>query len=208
MSNITRKQKKKKAPIHINQDTMNTDNLTSVDSINNSKNDTDNLPSTDSKEENKTFIKLPSRYIGKLIDSKLLPRTEEGLPCCRWCNKGVNPPRRTLCSKECEHELKLRISGRYLRDCVYKRDNAICAICNIDTKLLALNAILLKGDERDAYLKEYKISLKRKIWIRRHGGGLWDADHIVPVKDGGGCSSLENMRTLCISCHKIITFKK
>jgi hypothetical protein len=51
------------------------------------------------------------------------------------------------------------------------------------------------------------ISLKRKIWIRKHGGGLWDADHILAVKDGGGMCGLDNMRTLCIPCHKIVTFK-
>ena len=41
--------------------------------------------------------------------------------------------------------------------------------------------------------------------MKKFGGSLWDGDHIIPVKDGGGCSSLENMRTLCIACHKIET---
>ena len=85
------------------------------------------------------------RYMGKLIDAKLLPKTESGLNCCRWCNKEVKPPRRTLCSEECSHELKLRISGRYLRDCVYMRDKGICKICNLDTKLIAKEANMLNG---------------------------------------------------------------
>ena len=76
------------------------------------------------------------RYIGKLIDSKLLPKID-GLTCCRWCGKGVLPPRRTMCSAECEHELNLRINGRYLRNCVYMRDKGICNLCNIDTKKTA-----------------------------------------------------------------------
>ena len=146
--------------------------------------------------------------MGKLIDAKLLPKTENGLNCCRWCNMEVKPPRRTLCSKECEHELKLRISGRYMRDCVYMRDKGICNMCNIDTKLIALEANKLVGEEKKQYLINNKISLKRKIWIRKHGGGLWDADHILPVQYGGGMCGLDNMRTLCIPCHKIITFKK
>ena len=145
------------------------------------------------------------RYIGKLIDSKLLPKTDDGLTCCRWCGKGVKPPRRTICSKECEHELNLRINGRYLRNCIYERDHGICSICNIDTKKTAKEANLLVGKDKEEYLKKYNISLKRKIWKSRHGGGLWDGDHIVTVKDGGGCAGLENMRTLCIMCHKIIT---
>ena len=47
--------------------------------------------------------------------------------------------------------------------------------------------------------------VKRKIWKRKHGGGLWDADHIIAVKDGGGLCGLENIRTLCIKCHKNVT---
>lgn len=143
------------------------------------------------------------RYIGKLPPVSL---TEDGLPSCRWCNKSVHKPRRTLCSKECEHELKLRCNGRYLRTCVYKRDKGICNICNTDTKLIAKQAMALLGNEREVYLHDHSISLKRKIWLRKNGGGLWDADHIIPVKDGGGMCGLENMRTLCLSCHKKITF--
>jgi 5-methylcytosine-specific restriction enzyme A len=33
----------------------------------------------------------------------------------------------------------------------------------------------------------------------------WDADHIVPVVDGGGQCGLENYRTLCHPCHKAAT---
>jgi hypothetical protein len=87
------------------------------------------------------------------------------------------------------------------------RDKGICLICNTDTKLIAKEALTLQGSDRETYLQSYSISLKRKIWLRKHGGGLWDADHILPVKDGGGLCGLENMRTLCIPCHKIITFK-
>jgi hypothetical protein len=148
------------------------------------------------------------RFLGKLQPASSLPKTENGFPCCRWCDGEVKPPRRTLCSAECAHELKLRMSGRYLRVCVYIRDKGVCNICNTDTKLIAHQAIMLCGSERKIYLKDHSISLKRKIWIRKHGGGLWDADHIIPVKDGGGLCGLENSRTLCIMCHKKITFNK
>ena len=145
------------------------------------------------------------RYMGKYVDAKLLPKDASGLTCCRWCGKGVKPPRRTMCSPECVHELQLRTNGRYLRDCVYKRDKGICKLCNVDTKNIAKTALSLKGKSREEYLKENRISLKRKIWKRKHGGGLWDADHIIPVKEGGGMCGLENIRTLCIKCHKDVT---
>ena len=142
------------------------------------------------------------RYIGKLIDASLLPKTEDGFTCCRWCNGPVKPPKRTMCSPECVHELSLRTNGNYLRNCVYKRDKGVCAICNIDTKQTAKKIFLLEGEERETFIKEHSISLKRKIWIKKHGGGLWDADHIIPVVKGGGLCGLENLRTLCIKCHK------
>jgi 5-methylcytosine-specific restriction endonuclease McrA len=34
---------------------------------------------------------------------------------------------------------------------------------------------------------------------------LWDADHIVPVSEGGGECDLSNMRTLCLKCHRAHT---
>jgi len=44
---------------------------------------------------------------------------------------------------------------------------------------------------------------------RRFGKGIessschtWEADHIVPVIEGGGQCGLENYRTLCLSCHR------
>jgi len=148
-----------------------------------------------------------NRYLGKLCKAELLPKTQDGHTCCRWCNKPVLPPRRTLCSNECAHELNLRTNGNYLRKCVYERDKGICAICNIDTKEIAKIAIDLPTNEKEEYLKLYNITLKRKIFKKKFGGSLWDADHILQVKDGGGCCGLSNIRTLCISCHKIVTLR-
>ena len=78
-------------------------------------------------------------------------------------------------------------------------------MCNIDTKNIAKEAIKLNGKAREDYLKEFNIGIKRKIWKKKHGGGLWDADHILPVKEGGGQCGLDNLRTLCIKCHKQVT---
>ena len=40
------------------------------------------------------------------------------------------------------------------------------------------------------------IHKRRKSW--------WEADHILPVVEGGD-SNLDNMRTLCIPCHRAVT---
>jgi 5-methylcytosine-specific restriction protein A len=86
-----------------------------------------------------------------------------GRPLCRWCKTAVSGRRRTFCSDACVHEWRLRSSASYLRECVYKRDKGICALCGKKKK--------------------------------------WEADHIVPVVEGGD-SNLENIRTLCIKCHR------
>ena len=39
----------------------------------------------------------------------------------------------------------------------------------------------------------------------RAAGEDWDADHIIPVVEGGGECDLSNIRTLCIPCHRKVT---
>ena len=39
------------------------------------------------------------------------------------------------------------------------------------------------------------------ITARCRAGDLWQADHIVPVSEGGGEADLDNYRTLCDPCH-------
>lgn len=41
--------------------------------------------------------------------------------------------------------------------------------------------------------------------IGHRSASLWDMDHIKPVVEGGGSCELENLRTLCIGCHKRAT---
>jgi len=41
--------------------------------------------------------------------------------------------------------------------------------------------------------------------MARGTGHLWQADHIMPVIEGGGECTLDNMRTLCTACHKAET---
>ncbi len=43
-------------------------------------------------------------------------------------------------------------------------------------------------------------------WVRARGfdsiDNLWQADHIVPVIEGGGLCGLDGYQTLCVPCHK------
>ena len=66
--------------------------------------------------------------------------------------------------------------------------------CGVDTEALRKDKRKLDYAARRQFEKDWG-------W-RRH---LWDADHIVPVAEGGGECDLSNMRTLCLQCHRAAT---
>lgn len=145
---------------------------------------------------------------------KKLPKGPNGRNLCRWCQIEVPKCRRTFCSDGCVHEWKIRTNPGYLRAMVEQRDKAICAGCGIDCEALLrtikqmvneLHRPLLTGQERmqaDRNLKAFKAELKLRGF---NDGALWQADHIVPVVEGGGCCGLENIQTLCNPCHRAAT---
>ena len=121
-----------------------------------------------------------------------------GRPFCRWCQGEVAKGRRTFCSDTCVHQWKLRTNPAYLRDKVFERDKGVCAQCGKDTIALRRDMRKLDYAARRHFLKH---------WTLREGSrkSLWDADHIVPVAEGGGQCDLANMRTLCLLCHREAT---
>jgi 5-methylcytosine-specific restriction protein A len=113
---------------------------------------------------------------------------------CRWCGTAVAGRRRTFCSAACVHEWKLRTDPAYLREQVFRRDKGVCAACGVDTETLRKDKRKLDYKARRQFEKDWG--------ARRH---LWDADHIIPVVEGGGECDLSNMRTLCLKCHRSAT---
>jgi 5-methylcytosine-specific restriction endonuclease McrA len=92
----------------------------------------------------------------------------------------------------------LRTDPGYLREMVLARDRGVCAACGVDT--IALRGDLRKLDyaARRKFLKEWGLT-------ERSRKSLWDADHVIPVAEGGGQCDLANMRTLCLKCHQQVT---
>ena len=135
---------------------------------------------------------------GGWIAASEIERGSSGRPLCRWCRAEVPEKRRSFCSDNCVHEWKLRTDPGYLRDAVFNRDKGVCAECGVDTMALRRGLRKLDYAARRAFLKD---------WGLREGSrkSLWDADHIVPVAEGGGQCGLSNMRTLCLKCHRKAT---
>jgi 5-methylcytosine-specific restriction endonuclease McrA len=119
---------------------------------------------------------------------------------CRWCKGVVSGRRRTFCSDVCVHEWRLRSSASYLRECVFERDAGVCAVCRVDTHRQRKRIMRLPFAQR---MREIRALQERGV-IHKRRKSWWEADHIRPVVEGGD-SSLDNMRTLCIPCHRAVT---
>ncbi len=144
---------------------------------------------------------MPTRTLagGRTTRTKL-PVGPNGLPLCRWCElEVIAKRRRTFCSDHCVDQWRLRTDPGYLRDRVFARDKGVCALCAADTVAIYNALKRSRGAARAAGLSLYGM---KTIASRR---SLWDADHIMPVAEGGGQCDLSNLRTLCLPCHREVT---
>jgi len=136
-----------------------------------------------------TRRKKPGGWIRKTKE-----RGPHGRGICRYCGKEVPAGRRTFCDDECVHEWRLRTDPGYLRDRVLARDRGICAVCGLDTIEFYRRFQLVPARKRKALRTQLDWHAGRR--------SFWDADHILPVAEGGGECDLSNLRTLCLWCHQ------
>lgn len=109
-----------------------------------------------------------------------------GKLACLVCESDITEKRRsTFCCKACSDDFRLRTDASFVRFKVFERDKGICALCHKDV------------------FENAKWGNERPRTRRARGtGDLWQADHIIPVVEGGGSCGLDNLRTLCTACHK------
>ena len=138
---------------------------------------------------------------GRSPRSKVQPQLgPHGRPLCRWCLMEILAKRRrTFCSDFCVHQWRLRSDPGYLRDQVFARDRGLCALCATDTVAAYAALKRSRGPSRVEALELWGM---QSVTARR---SLWDADHIRPVAEGGGQCDLDNLRTLCLPCHREVT---
>lgn len=124
-----------------------------------------------------------------------------------------------FCSGKCEEQHKIRTNASSYRRALFRLERGICTSCNVDCHLLVkrLRCIEIGSfqwkQKREELLKQIAPAFANKgnkLLIQRLvtaavEGNAWHADHIVPVYEGGGQCSVENLRTLCVICHKKVT---
>lgn len=130
------------------------------------------------------------------------PRGPDDEPLCRYCHTVVRPPRRTFCSDACIHEWRIRTQASYARQCAKRRDKEVCQECGLDCTIIQSQLRTLYRTNRS----EWKARCQSlDIPLHRGRGTVWDLDHHIPVAEGGGDCGLDNLRTLCLWCHRAVT---
>lgn len=135
-----------------------------------------------------------------------------GRKFCRWCQTAEVPRgRQSWCSDACVDQYKLQSDSGYIRRLVKARDHGVCALCGRDCLKVKVRLDTVLRNRYDN-VALYAVSIRLVRWLRRFGfklnsdmrsvSSLWQADHIVPVCEGGGGCGLGNFRTLCTPCHK------
>ncbi|TYJ42383.1 hypothetical protein E1A91_A03G086000v1 [Gossypium mustelinum] len=142
-----------------------------------------------------------------------------GEPLCKLCQKpceGRNAKspeyfEDLFCNLGCYEEYRLRTSSSFIREELFQLEHGICTNCQLDCHQLVKHLKPLSLERRWEYIARVapKIasqkSLVDKLVSDPSEGNAWHADHIVPVYRGGGECRLENMRTLCVACHAVVT---
>lgn len=151
-------------------------------------------------------------------------RNEAGqIICSCGCGRLPGPGRRFWHSQECVDGWLVNNSPSKQRELVYKRDRGICADCGCNAsrelrlfrearrevvRLFEWFWRRLEAKDRPQHKAHWRLMdefcdriMPNPGWTLDRSTG-WDADHIVPVVEGGGNGGLENLRTLCHVCHK------
>ena len=145
---------------------------------------------------------------------------------CTWCGGRIKKDgARSWCSTACVDEWTIRNQPAAARRRVHERDRGVCAICGADcdarrVRLEDARARLRSlqgGGVPDDLAVEVRSAMAaaglpvpgdvRPTMGHQPIPALWEADHIIPVCEGGGFCGLDNFRTLCLPCHREETAK-
>lgn len=162
--------------------------------------------------ESDRFRRTPA---GSRFDGQKGPN---GRALCRQCGTECDSKRKTFCGKVCVDAWKVERWPSEQRKHVLERDKGVCALCGLDCSALEkeLRALCERNYRDPKDLTAFRARVAELSLPNNRAGdsgvwgwvnSLWDMDHIVPVVEGGGSCTLENLRTLCWKCHQGETAK-
>jgi len=126
----------------------------------------------------------------------------DGKTICAFClgplPKGARKNQK-YCSARCSDEVYVRCLPGYARQYIEERDKGVCALCGAD--MGRIERILGYVRRRASYVEARQV----RTAMGFNTDHLWEMDHTIPVVLGGGMCGPENLRTLCVPCHKVVT---
>lgn len=120
---------------------------------------------------------------------------------CAWCGKLGSTDQGAYCSRACEDKDRVRTSQAFARTLVFSVEKGVCRICGLDAHALYERVKAMTPPERYQELIRAGFSVAPRFIDRPNESLFWQADHILPVAEGGGEADLGNLRTLCTMCH-------
>lgn len=132
---------------------------------------------------------------------------------CATCGAAMSTmPRngKPFCSEQCYKMARLLTDAGEARKQLFAVEKGVCQSCGLDCHKLHGDVQALGSvHARERLLRSSGFPSASASSIARsaeiHEGMLWQADHIIPVAEGGGECTLENLRTLCTPCHASAT---
>ncbi len=98
-----------------------------------------------------------------------------------------------------------------MRIFIAKRDKYTCQICGLDCRrfIRKLKRFVgyvfgdVKRNKEEEFFQQYGME-----WVNtKNRSTFYDVDHLIPVIKGGAQCGEDNLRLLCLSCHRIETAK-
>lgn len=121
-----------------------------------------------------------------------LPHWDKGQGHCRWCGEACEPHRRW--HGPCVTAYKIACWPSEARFAAWVKDKGVCQGCALD-----LAAAAHAEYPHRATVESFRKTLPN--W-----GPKWHCDHIRPLIEGDGTDlsfwAVENLRVLCVPCHK------
>ena len=93
------------------------------------------------------------------------------------------------------------------RRMLFELEGGICTLCGVNAQEMWEKIRQLSPPERMQALMNSVFKVSSKALKSPSEGDFWQADHIIPVSEGGGECTLSNLRTLCTPCHERETAK-
>ena len=153
----------------------------------------------------------------RTVNEAFPPRfNAKGKKLCRYCVRRLLKGRkRSWCSWKCAEQAYIRCNPGNMRFYVWERDKGQCKSCgfNISKMEEELRQYRAKARLGTAYYEGIKATKRyaKHLYGVRAGnypeGHLWEADHLVPISEAGDPFDPQNVRVLCLKCHKEETAK-